>query len=189
MNKNKIARTLKNHIQIIGLFLLIIITILTTNLYSLHKKNQINSLKKTLENIYLKKSIGAIVQNLKPRYQIINLKVESGETLEKILNKIDVTDNEINKLLEKASKFKFINKLYKNQKISFKIDRKDPIKILEFSIKTSKKKQKFLLGILNPTFIITKKLKLILKKFLSIKKLKSLAAYMQAQLKWVLNQI
>ena len=87
MNKNKFARILKNHIQIIGLFLLIIITILTTNLYSLHKKNQISSLKKTLDNIYLKKSIGAIVQNLKPRYQIINLKVESGETLEKILNK------------------------------------------------------------------------------------------------------
>ena len=29
-----------------------------------------------------------------------------------------------------------------SQKISFKIDKKDPIKILEFSIKTSKKKNK-----------------------------------------------
>ena len=189
MNKQKIVRALKNHIQIVGLFLLIVITILATNLYSFHKKNQINSLKKTLDNIYLKKSIVAIIQNLKPRYQIINLEVESGETLEKILNKINVTDNEKSKFLEKASKFKFTNKLYKNQKISFKIDRKDPVKILEFSIKTSKKKQKFLLGILNPTFIITKKLKLILKKFLSIKKLKSLAAYIQALLKWILNQI
>ncbi len=169
MYKNKIARTLKNHIQIIGLFLLIIITILTTNLYSLHKKNQINSLKKTLENIYLKKSIGAIVQNLKPRYQIINLKVESGETLEKILNKIDVTDNEINKLLEKASKFKFINKLYKNQKISFKIDRKDPVKILEFSIKTSKKKTKIFVRDIKSNIYNYKETEINLKKILEYK--------------------
>ena len=169
MYKNKIARTLKNHIQIIGLFLLIIITILTTNLYSLHKKNQINSLKKTLDNIYLKKSIGAIVQNLKPRYQIINLKVESGETLEKILNKIDVTDNEINKLLEKASKFKFINKLYKNQKISFKIDRKDPVKILEFSIKTSKKKTKIFVRDIKSNIYNYKETEINLKKILEYK--------------------
>ena len=169
MNKNKIARTLKNHIQIIGLFLLIIITILTTNLYSLHKKNQINSLKKTLDNIYLKKSIGAIVQNLKPRYQIINLKVESGETLEKILNKIDVTDNEINKLLEKTSKFKFINKLYKDQKISFKIDRKDPVKILEFSIKTSKKKTKIFVRDIKSNVYNYKETEINLKKILEYK--------------------
>ena len=169
MYKNKIARTLKNHIQIIGLFLLIIITILTTNLYSLHKKNQINSLKKTLDNIYLKKSIGAIVQNLKPRYQIINLKVESGETLEKILNKIDVTDDEINKLLEKASKFKFINKLYKNQKISFKIDRKDPVKILEFSIKTSKKKTKIFVRDIKSNIYNYKETEINLKKILEYK--------------------
>ena len=169
MNKNKITRTLKNHIQIIGLFLLIIITILTTNLYSLHKKNQINSLKKTLDNIYLKKSIGTIFQNLKPRYQIINLKVESGETLEKILNKIDVTDNEINKLLEKASKFKFINKLYKNQKISFKIDRKDPVKILEFSIKTSKKKTKIFVRDIKSNVYNYKETEINLKKILEYK--------------------
>ena len=106
MNKQKIVRALKNHIQIVGLFLLIIITILATNLYSFHKKNQINSLKKTLDNIYLKKSIITIIQSLKPRYQIINLKVESGETLQKILNKIDVTEVEKNKLLQKLSKSK-----------------------------------------------------------------------------------
>ena len=139
MNKQKIVRTLKNHIQIVGLFLLIVITILATNLYSFHKKNQINSLKKTLDNIYLKKSIITIIQSLKPRYQIINLQVESGETLQKILNKIDVTEVEKNKLLKKLSKFKFTNKLYKGQKISFKIDRKNPIKILEFSIKMMNK--------------------------------------------------
>ena len=169
MDKNKISKVLKNHIQIIGLFLLIIITILTTNLYSIHKKNQIDSLKKTLENIYLKKSIAAIIENLKPRYQIINLEVKYGETLEKILNKINVTDNEKKKLLEKASKFKFTNKLYKNQKISFKIDRKDPVKILEFSIKTSKKKTKIFVRDVKSDVYKYKEIEINLKKILEYK--------------------
>ncbi len=169
MNKQKIVRTLKNHIQIVGLFLLILITILTTNLYSLHKKNQINSLKKTLDNIYLKKSIITIIQSLKPRFQIINLKVESGETLQKILNKIDVTEDEKNKLLQKLSKFKFTNKLYKDQKISFKIDRKNPIKILEFSIKTSKKKTKVFTRDIKSDVYKYKEIDINLKKVLEYK--------------------
>ena len=169
MNKQKIVRTLKNHIQIVGLFLLIIITILATNLYSFHKKNQINSLKKTLDNIYLKKSIITIIQSLKPRYQIINLKVESGETLQKILNKIDVTEYEKNKLLQKLSKFKFTNKLYKNQKISFKIDKKDPVKILEFSIKTSKKKTKVFTRDIKSDVYKYKEIDIHLKKVLEYK--------------------
>ena len=169
MNKQKIVRTLKNHIQIVGLFLLIVITILATNLYSFHKKNQINSLKKTLDNIYLKKSIITIIQSLKPRYQIINLKVESGETLEKILNKIDVTEYEKNKLLQKLSKFKFTNKLYKNQKISFKIDKKDPVKILEFSIKTSKKKTKVFTRDIKSDVYKYKEIDIHLKKVLEYK--------------------
>ena len=169
MNKQKIVRTLKNHFQIVGLFLLIIITILATNLYSFHKKNQINSLKKTLDNIYLKKSIITIIQSLKPRYQIINLKVESGETLQKILNKIDVTEYEKNKLLQKLSKFKFTNKLYKNQKISFKIDKKDPVKILEFSIKTSKKKTKVFTRDIKSDIYKYKEIDIHLKKVLEYK--------------------
>ena len=39
--------------------------------------------------------------------------------------------------------FKFVNKLYKDQKISFKVDRKKPVKILGFSVQTSKTKIPF----------------------------------------------
>ena len=41
---------------------------------------------------------------------------------------------------KKISKFKFVNKLYKDHKISFKVDRTNPVKILGFSVQTSKTK-------------------------------------------------
>ena len=141
MYKIKLTNILKNHVHIIGLFLLILITILTTNLYYLHKKNQINSLERTLDNIYLKKSILSIIKHLEPRYETINFKIESGDTFEKILKKVEIPKSEQDIILKKISKFKFINNLYKNQKILFKIDRREPIKILKFSIQTSKKKK------------------------------------------------
>ena len=47
----------------------------------------------------------------------------------------------LEKIVNKISKFKFVNKLYKGQKISFKVDRKNPVKILEFSVQTSKTKK------------------------------------------------
>ena len=41
----------------------------------------------------------------------------------------------------KHEDFKFVNRLFKGQKISFKVDRKNPVKILEFSVQTSKTKK------------------------------------------------
>ena len=103
----KLAKLIQNHIQIIGLILLIIISILSTTFYSSYKKNQIAAFQKTLENIYLKKTIHLIIENLKPRYDIIDLKIQAGDTIEKILNKINIPKNEKDKILSKVSKFKF----------------------------------------------------------------------------------
>ena len=67
--------------------------------------------------------------------------MKDSDTFEKILNKINMPESETKKVLTNISKFKSLNKVYKNQKISFKIDRKEPIKILEFSIEKSKTKK------------------------------------------------
>jgi murein DD-endopeptidase MepM/ murein hydrolase activator NlpD len=115
-------------------------SILAVNFYSTYKNNQIESIQKTLENIYLKKTAYSIIENLKPRYKTIDFKIEYGDTFEKILNELDVPKNEKKKVLKKVSKFKFINNLYKNQKISFKVDRQNPVRILEFSVERSKTK-------------------------------------------------
>ena len=140
MIKIKLDKLILNHIHILALILLILISIFSTNYYSSYKKNQIAALENIIENIYLKKTTDLFINSLKPRFETINYIIETGDTFEKILNEINVPKNEKIKILKKISKFKFVNKLYKNQKISFKVDRKNPIKILRFSVQTSKTK-------------------------------------------------
>ena len=140
MIKIKLDKLILNHIHILALILLILISIISTNYYSSYKKNQIAALENIIENIYLKKTTDLFINSLKPRFETINYIIETGDTFEKILNEINVPKNEKIKILKKISKFKFVNKLYKNQKISFKVDRKNPIKILGFSVQTSKTK-------------------------------------------------
>ena len=140
MIKIKLDKLILNHIHILALILLILISIFSTNYYSSYKKNQIEALENIIENIYLKKTTDSFINSLKPRFETINYIIETGDTFEKILNEINVPKNEKKKILKKISKFKFVNKLYKNQKISFKVDRKNPIKIIGFSVQTSKTK-------------------------------------------------
>ena len=140
MIKIKLDKLILNHIHILALILLILISIFSTNYYSSYKKNQIAALENIIENIYLKKTTDLFINSLKPRFETINYIIETGDTFTKILNEINVPKNEKIKILKKISKFKFVNKLYKNQKISFKVDRKNPIKILGFSVQTSKTK-------------------------------------------------
>ena len=140
MIKIKFDKLILNHIHVLALILLILISIFSTNYYSSYKKNQIEALENIIENIYLKKTTDSFINSLKPRFETINYIIGTGDTFEKILREINVPINEKKKVLKKISKFKFINKLYKNQKISFKVDRKNPIKILEFSVQTSKTK-------------------------------------------------
>ena len=140
MIKIKLDKIILNHIHILALILLILISIFSTNYYSSYKKNQIAALENIIENIYLKKTTDLFINSLKPRFETINYIIETGDTFEKILNEINVPKNEKIKILKKISKFKFVNKLYKNQKISFTVDRKNPIKILGFSVQTSKTK-------------------------------------------------
>ena len=140
MIKIKLDKLILNHIHVLALILLILISIFSTNYYSSYKKNQIEALENIIENIYLKKTTDLFINSLKPRFETINYIIETGDTFEKILNEINVPKNEKKKILKKISKFKFVNKLYKNQKISFKVDRKNPIKIIGFSVQTSKTK-------------------------------------------------
>ena len=140
MIKIKLDKLILNHIHILALILLILVSVFSTNYYSSYKKNQIAALENIIENIYLKKTTDLFINSLKPRFETINYIIETGDTFEKILNEINVPKNEKIKILKKISKFKFVNKLYKNQKISFKVDRKNPIKILGFSVQTSKTK-------------------------------------------------
>ncbi len=140
MFKSKINKFINKHtLYLISIFL-IIASVILTNYFSSYKKKQNFFLQKLIENTYLNKTSISIFEKLNSRYETIKFKVQSGDTFEKLLNQLNITNIEKNKILNKILKQKYADKLKKNQEIVFKIDKKKPYKVLKFSIEISKTK-------------------------------------------------
>ena len=115
-------KIIKNNFYLILLFFLLFFTILITNFYSINKNKNESSLINFLSNSYLKKSINLIVNNLTPKFVYIDFEIGKGDTFEKIIKQLDLPLAEKKLALKQLSKFKFVNNLYRGQKISFKIN-------------------------------------------------------------------
>ena len=141
MTNDKINKLIKNNIYLITLVLLIFISIFSTNYFLLYKKNQETKLIDSLDNIFLNKTFSEIIENLKPRFDYKNFRIKQGDTFEKLLKELNITENEKDIVINNLSKFKLINKLFKGQNISFKLDNNNSAKIIEISIEQSKTKK------------------------------------------------
>ena len=154
--KTKIIEKLQEYAYFIWLIILIFIAVFVTYFYDTNKKNQIYLFQKSFDNIYLKKSINTLTSNLKPRYFEINYEVQKGDNYQDIIDNIDLPSSEKKKILGTLKKQKEIKSLKQNQKIYFKIDRKDNIKVIEARIEISKKKDLILLRDLDLNKFYTK---------------------------------
>ena len=94
-NFKKIEKLLKKKIEILFLLLLVTISIVSMSFYNNNKKLINNNYKNTVNNIYFKKTIDHIFNNLTPRYKSISHKISSGETFDKILKSYSITSDEI----------------------------------------------------------------------------------------------
>ena len=136
----KIKSSLLNNLNIFGLILLIIFTIIITILSNNQKKFNKNQNNNIVENIYFKKTLNEIINNLEPRYKKYNHKINSGETFDKILDKYSINKDEINAIKESLSKKVNINKLNTNQKIQIILDKtNNKIKEFVFQISNTEK--------------------------------------------------
>ena len=154
---------IKKKIKLIGqysyfiwLIFLIFSTVLVTYFYDLNKKNQINYLNRSLKNIYLNNSLKRITSELKPRYIYIEHKVKEGDTYEGIINSLNIPKKEKKLFLNSVTNNKNINILKLNQKIFFKIDKKNNTKIVNFTIEIDKKKNIFFEKIDNDETFVSK---------------------------------
>ena len=143
MIETNINKILSKYNYLIWLLFLIFLTVLVTFFYNQDKKKQISNLKKSLNNTYLKNSIKKITSELNPRYVNIEYTVKQGDTYESIINGLDVPNIEKKKILKTITKNKNLNVLKLNQKISFKIDKKNNTKIKNFIIEIDKKNNIF----------------------------------------------
>ncbi len=138
---NKFKKNIKSYVHILWLILLIIISILVINFQQKNKNSQYESLKKTLKNVYLQKTFKKIVSDLEDRYIEFEYTVKEGDNYESIINGIKLPQNEKKIFIETVKKNKKIKILRPNQKIYFKIDKKNKQRIDKFVIEVNKKKE------------------------------------------------
>ena len=100
----KIKIKIKKNLEIFSLILALLITVTFTSYYNYNKKIIINSYGDLLDNIYFKKSINHIFDNLEPRFKKIEHNVDVGETFDKILEQYSVNKFEIQQIKNELSK-------------------------------------------------------------------------------------
>jgi murein DD-endopeptidase MepM/ murein hydrolase activator NlpD len=111
-----------NNLKIIGLIFITLLTIIISSYLNFNEKFYINKNVSFTKNIYFKKTLNEIIENLEPRYKIYNHKIESGETFDKILNNYSISKEEINSIKKNLKDKININKLNTNQKIQITLD-------------------------------------------------------------------
>ena len=137
-SSNKIIKIIKKNIEITFLFLLLLITISSTNIYNKKKVLIDENYKNLINNIYFQKSINQIFDNLVPRYKNIDHKISSGETFDKILNNYSIPNEEINQIKKKLNSDYDINNLQPNLEIKITIDQSNNKKITSFLFPVSR---------------------------------------------------
>ena len=139
MLKN-LKKILTKNKAILALFLLITIPV-SSSTYQNYNKNLVSeSYDNLLSNLYFKKTINHILDNLESKYKKINHKILSGETFDKILEEYLIDKKEILEIKKELSKKVNLNKLNTNQKIQFSLDKSNnTIKDFTFQISNTEK--------------------------------------------------
>ena len=137
--KNKIRK----NIQIFGLIFLIAITVVSTSYFNFKKNNNIQAYNNFIDNVYFKKTLSHLVDNLEAKYKKIKHKIKSGETFDKILESYSIEKSEILKIKNSLKDKVNLNKLNTKQIIQFNLDKTNN-KISEFVYQTSNTQKIFL---------------------------------------------
>jgi murein DD-endopeptidase MepM/ murein hydrolase activator NlpD len=134
--QKKILKLFSKNTEIFMLVAFIIIIIVTSAIFNYQKNLNTQRYNSFIDNIYLKKTLREIINNLEPRFKKYNHKIKSGETFNNILESYSINIDEINILKKNLIKKININKLNTNQKIQITIDQTNN-KIKEFIFEIS----------------------------------------------------
>jgi len=139
----KLKYKIEKNIQIFSLIFLISITVISTSYFNFKKNNNSQNDNNFIDNIYFKKTLSYLVDNLEPKYKKIKHKIKSGETFDKILENYSIEKSEIIKIKNALKDKVNINKLNTKQIIQFNLDKTNN-KISEFVYQTSNTQKIFL---------------------------------------------
>ena len=103
MLKN-LQNKIKKNYEISGLIILIFFTITFTTYFNIKKNLNDKTYNKFIDNIYFKKTLSHLIDNLEPKYKKIKHKIKSGETFDKILEGYFIEQTEISKIKNSLKK-------------------------------------------------------------------------------------
>ena len=143
---------IKKNYEIFSLICLILFTATFTSYFN-HKKNiEKETYNNFIQNIYLKKTLNQIINNLEPKYKKVKHKIKKGETFDKILEGYSINREEVIKIKNSLKKKVDLNKLNTQQIVKFSLD-KTTNKITEFTYQISNTQKIFLKrNIINDSF-------------------------------------
>ena len=122
MIKN-IRYKIKKNFEIFSLILLVLLTVILTSYFNYFKNKSEEKYNSFVDNIYLKKTLKHIINNLEPKFKKVKHKIKSGETFDKILESYSVEKKEILKIKNSLKKKIDLNKLNTKQVIQFSLDK------------------------------------------------------------------
>ena len=138
--QKKILKFFSKNIEIFMLIAFLLVIIITSTIFNYQKNLNSQRYIGFIDNIYLKKTLDEIINNLEPRFKKYNHKIKSGETFNNILESYSIDIDEINILKKNLIKKININKLNTNQKIQITIDQtSNKIKEFIFEISNTEK--------------------------------------------------
>ena len=103
MLKN-LKNNFKKNLEIFGLILLIFITIISTSYFNYKKNLNNKTYNNFIGNVYFKKTLTHLFDNLEPKYKKIKHNVKPGETFDKILENYSIEKSEITKIKNSLKK-------------------------------------------------------------------------------------
>ena len=140
---NQIIKKINKNTELVALTIVILVTVLSTTYYNNNKKKINNNYKNILNNVFFKKTINHLVNNLEPKFKKIDHKISLGETFVGILENYSISQAEIKEIKKKLSKKININKLSKGQKIELTLNQSTNL-VKEFIFKVSNKEKIYL---------------------------------------------
>tara|TARA_B100001175_G_scaffold285144_1_gene266025 strand:+ start:143 stop:1435 length:1293 start_codon:yes stop_codon:yes gene_type:complete len=140
---NQIKKKINKNTEILALTLVILVAVISTTYYNSNKEKIYINYKSIINNIFFKKTINYLVNNLEPKFKKISHRVSTGETFVSILESYSINQSEIQEIKNKLSNKIDINKLSKDQKIELTIDQSSNL-VTEFILKISNKEKIYL---------------------------------------------
>ena len=117
----KIVNFVKKNLEIFLLIFLLIISVFITQLYNFNTKKVQNDYLEILRNSYFKKSVNHFFSNLKPKFENIEYRIQTGDSLVSILNNLYVNKSDIQKVISLLKNSNSLN-LMQNQVIKLTLE-------------------------------------------------------------------